>query len=51
MCISLNLTDAEPCELHDYLLLDLQGVHVESALDCVLVRVGLGIDEHIVFVP
>lgn len=37
--------------LNDYLLLDLQGVHVVIALGCVLLRVGLCIDEHVVFVP
>lgn len=49
--ISLNLTEATWCELNDYLLLDLQGVHVVIALGCVLLGVGLGINEHIVFVP
>lgn len=38
-------------ELHDYLLLDLQGVHVVTVLHCVLLGLGLGINEHIVFVP
>lgn len=37
--------------LNDYLLLDLQGVHVVIALSCVLLRVGLCINEHVVFVP
>lgn len=35
----------------DYLLLDFQGVHVVSALDCVFLWVSLGVDEHVVFVP
>lgn len=38
-------------EVEDYLLLDLQGVHVVIALGCVLVGVGLGVNQHIVFVP
>lgn len=50
-CISLVLTEARRSGLKDYLLLDLQGVHVVIALGCVLLGVGLGIDEHIVFVP
>lgn len=49
--ISLILTEAVQRELNDYLLLDLQGVHVVIALGCVLLGVGLGINEHIVFVP
>lgn len=49
--ISLIQTEAVQCELHDYLLLDLQGVHVVVALHCVLLRVSLGINEHVVFVP
>lgn len=44
-------TDSVPRELNGDLLLDLQGVHVETALDCVLLRVGLGINEDVVFVP
>lgn len=50
-CITLVLTEAIQSELKDYLLLDLQGVHVVIALGCVLLGVGLGINEHIVFVP
>ena len=42
---------ATQCELKDYLLLDLQGVHVVIALGRVLLGTGLGINEHIVFVP
>ena len=34
-----------------HLLLDLQGVHVVVALGCVLLRVGLGIDQNVVFIP
>ncbi len=49
--ISLILTEAVQRELNDYLLLDLQGVHVLIALHCVLLGVGLGINEHIVFGP
>lgn len=37
--------------LGDYLLPDLQGVHVVIALCSVLLRAGFCIDEHIVFVP
>lgn len=55
MCILgkslLTVTEAAQCELNDYLLLDLQGVHVVIALGCILLGVGLGINEHIVFVP
>lgn len=49
--MSSVLTEATQRELDDYLLLDLQGVHVVIALGCVLLRVGLGINENIVFVP
>lgn len=48
---TLGASEATQCELNDYLLLDLQGVHVVIALGCVLLGVGLGINEHIVFVP
>lgn len=47
----INPNQAVQCELNDYLLLDLQGVHVVIALGGVLLRMGLGINEHIVFVP
>lgn len=38
-------------ELNDYLLLDFQGVHVVIALCSVFLRVGLGINQHVVLVP
>lgn len=38
-------------ELNDYLLLDLQGVHVVIALRGVFLRVGLCINQHVVLVP
>ena len=34
-----------------YLLLDLQGVHVVVALGGVLLRVGLRVDQNVVFIP
>lgn len=55
MCIlgtsNLFRTEAMQRELNEYLLLDLQGVHVVIALGCVLLGVGLGVNEHTVFVP
>lgn len=43
--------EAKRGELDDYLLLDLQGVHVVIALCSVFLRVGLGINQHVVLVP
>lgn len=37
--------------INDYLLLDLQRVHVVSALGGVFLRMSSSIDQHIVFVP